>query len=190
MSGYFGGGGGGQSQSDTDARYLKIDGTTTGTGAQIFGGTVTSSTGVLASGAAGSVVGQLRLFNISGVRSFRLSASVPAAADRTIDINWSALTTTRTWTIPNGNIDFTPLVTPTGTGNAVLATAPAITNPTITGTLTGDGGNTGTLPLVTTGVVAPTTTPAAVGLIFIDTVLGKIYMSVGTSSSADWTLLN
>jgi hypothetical protein len=42
----------------------------------------------------------------------------------------------------------------------------------------------------TTGTAAPTTTPAAVGLEFIDTTNKKIYKSTGTASSADWTILN
>jgi hypothetical protein len=42
----------------------------------------------------------------------------------------------------------------------------------------------------TTGTAAPITTPAAVGLEFIDTVNKKIYKSTGTTSSSDWTILN
>lgn len=41
-----------------------------------------------------------------------------------------------------------------------------------------------------TGIVAPTSTPAVIGDKFIDTVLQKIYFATGTSSSADWTIVN
>jgi len=40
------------------------------------------------------------------------------------------------------------------------------------------------------GTAAPTTTPAAIGIQFVDTTNKKIYVSTGTSSSADWTILN
>jgi hypothetical protein len=39
---------------------------------------------------------------------------------------------------------------------------------------------------VSTGVVAPTSTPSTVGDLFIDTDASAIYIAVGTSSSADW----
>jgi hypothetical protein len=41
-----------------------------------------------------------------------------------------------------------------------------------------------------TGTAAPATTPSAVGIQFIDTTNKKIYVSTGTSSSADWTITN
>lgn len=41
-----------------------------------------------------------------------------------------------------------------------------------------------------TGIVAPTSTPTVIGDKFIDTVLGKVYFATGTSSSADWTIVN
>jgi hypothetical protein len=41
-----------------------------------------------------------------------------------------------------------------------------------------------------TGTAAPATTPAAVGIHFIDTTNKKEYVSTGTASSADWTILN
>ena len=37
-----------------------------------------------------------------------------------------------------------------------------------------------------TGTAAPTETPVAVGQLFIDTTNTKIYISVGSASSADW----
>ena len=40
------------------------------------------------------------------------------------------------------------------------------------------------------GVAAPTTIPAAVGQIFINTALGKVYMATNTASSAGWAILN
>lgn len=121
---------------------LATDGSQVGATAQIqhFTNGVQADNGVLTSGTVGTTNGQLKLFNTGGVRSFRLTASVPAAGDRTLDFDWSALSATRTWTIPNGNVNLTPLVTPTGSGNAVLATSPTITSPTInTGIPAGTG---------------------------------------------------
>lgn len=43
---------------------------------------------------------------------------------------------------------------------------------------------------VTSGSAAPNTTPSAVGLMYVDTVNKKVYVSTGTSSSSDWTILN
>jgi hypothetical protein len=42
----------------------------------------------------------------------------------------------------------------------------------------------------TAGTAAPTTTPAKIGLLFIDTTGAKVYVSTGTASSADWKALN
>lgn len=43
---------------------------------------------------------------------------------------------------------------------------------------------------ITSGTVAPTSTPENVGDIYIDTVAKKLYFSVGTSSSSDWVIAN
>lgn len=48
-------------------------------------------------------------------------------------------------------------------------------------------GQTGVFSTVTSGSGAPGTTPAALGQIYVDTDGPDIYMSTGTSSSADWT---
>lgn len=40
------------------------------------------------------------------------------------------------------------------------------------------------------GAVAPSSTPSAIGDIYVDTVAQKGYIAVGTSSSADWIILN
>jgi hypothetical protein len=45
-------------------------------------------------------------------------------------------------------------------------------------------------PTIATGTTAPATTPTKVGDIFCDTTGGKVYISTGTSSSADWKILN
>lgn len=50
--------------------------------------------------------------------------------------------------------------------------------------------NVSNVPLVTTGTTAPSTTPAKVGDIFIDTTAGNIYISKGTVNSADWVQVN
>lgn len=42
---------------------------------------------------------------------------------------------------------------------------------------------------VSSGVVAPSSTPSKVGDIYVDTVTKNIYISTGTSSSADWKLI-
>jgi len=48
----------------------------------------------------------------------------------------------------------------------------------------------GTAAVITSGTAAPTTTPVSLGQIFIDTTNAKVYVSTGTSSSADWKILN
>lgn len=48
----------------------------------------------------------------------------------------------------------------------------------------------GTIPVITSGTAAPTSTPVDLGLIYIDTANAKVYISAGTSSSADWKILN
>lgn len=47
-----------------------------------------------------------------------------------------------------------------------------------------------TAPSVTSDVGAPTTTPARIGNIYVDTSAGKGYIAAGTSSSTDWKALN
>jgi len=43
---------------------------------------------------------------------------------------------------------------------------------------------------VSTGILAPVTTPTRVGDIYIDTVAKKLYFAVGIASSADWIIAN
>jgi hypothetical protein len=43
---------------------------------------------------------------------------------------------------------------------------------------------------VATGTAAPSSTPTSVGQMYIDTNNAKVYVSTGTSSSSDWSLLN
>lgn len=45
-------------------------------------------------------------------------------------------------------------------------------------------------PTISQGIVAPTSTPSKVGNMYIDTVLGKVYVSTGVTNSADWKILN
>ena len=45
-------------------------------------------------------------------------------------------------------------------------------------------------PTAFTGTAAPTTTPLVVGDTFTDSTNKKMYVSTGTASSADWTILN
>lgn len=42
----------------------------------------------------------------------------------------------------------------------------------------------------TTGTVPPTTIPAKVGLMYIDTDAAKVYISTGTTERTDWKALN
>lgn len=56
--------------------------------------------------------------------------------------------------------------------------------------MTPTGTDRGSVALVTKGTTAPATTPTAVGRIYVDTNTAKVYISTGTTSSADWTLLN
>jgi len=49
---------------------------------------------------------------------------------------------------------------------------------------------TGIISTATSGSGAPGSTPAAIGQIYCDTSGGKAYISTGTSSSADWKILN
>jgi hypothetical protein len=43
---------------------------------------------------------------------------------------------------------------------------------------------------ISSGTSAPASIPSALGQIYIDTSTSKVYLSTGTSSSNDWTLLN
>jgi hypothetical protein len=46
------------------------------------------------------------------------------------------------------------------------------------------------IPNVTNGTTAPTTTPEKVGDYFVDTSAKKLYFATGTASSSDWTAVN
>jgi lysophospholipase L1-like esterase len=52
------------------------------------------------------------------------------------------------------------------------------------------GSVTAASPTISTGTAAPSTTPAKVGDIFVDTTNKKLYFATGTSSSSDWTIAN
>jgi len=43
---------------------------------------------------------------------------------------------------------------------------------------------------VSSGSGAPNTTPTSLGQMYIDTNAAKVYVSTGTASSGDWTILN
>lgn len=47
-----------------------------------------------------------------------------------------------------------------------------------------------TVPVISTGTSAPTSTPEKIGNLFLDSVSKKCYISIWTSSSADWVVLN
>lgn len=46
------------------------------------------------------------------------------------------------------------------------------------------------VPTVTTGIVAPASTPTQVGNLYIDTSAKKLYFATGVASSSDWTIAN
>jgi hypothetical protein len=46
------------------------------------------------------------------------------------------------------------------------------------------------IPVPTTGTAAPSSTPSAIGLYFLDTTGKKAYVSMGTGASSDWIILN
>lgn len=48
----------------------------------------------------------------------------------------------------------------------------------------------GVFSTVTSGTGVPATTPSGLGQIYIRTSNAKVYISTGTSSSADWTIVN
>ena len=43
---------------------------------------------------------------------------------------------------------------------------------------------------VTSGIVAPTSTPYRLGQIYVDTTAVKVYIATGIASSSNWTLVN
>ena len=45
-------------------------------------------------------------------------------------------------------------------------------------------------PTISSGIVAPTSTPTKIGNVYIDTVAKKLYFAVGITSSADWIIAN
>ncbi len=46
------------------------------------------------------------------------------------------------------------------------------------------------MPQIFTGIVVPAITPIHLGDIYINTVLTKVYVATGLSSSSDWKILN
>lgn len=45
-------------------------------------------------------------------------------------------------------------------------------------------------PNISSGTTAPSSTPAKIGNMYIDTSAKKLYIATGTSSSSDWTITN
>ena len=45
-------------------------------------------------------------------------------------------------------------------------------------------------PTISSGIVAPASTPAKIGDIYVDTVAKKLYFASGIASAADWTITN
>jgi hypothetical protein len=46
------------------------------------------------------------------------------------------------------------------------------------------------VPTISSGILPPSTTPTSINLFYSDTVAQKLYVSMGTSSPADWIILN
>lgn len=40
------------------------------------------------------------------------------------------------------------------------------------------------------GIIAPAFRPLQIGMVYIDTAAGKVYVSTGTTTSGDWQILN
>lgn len=45
-------------------------------------------------------------------------------------------------------------------------------------------------PTISSGVIAPSSTPTKVGDVYLDTTAKKIYFACGVASSADWIIVN
>lgn len=63
---------------------------------------------------------------------------------------------------------------------SAIAGTPTLTLPT----------SSGTIPAVTSGSGAPSSTPSDIGLIYCDTANSKVYISTATSNSSSWKILN
>jgi hypothetical protein len=114
-----GSGGGGGS-------FLATDGSTTGatSGPQILQNGITL-------GVSSSISGALKFFSAGSSRAMLITISTinGALGTRNVTLDVSAITGNPTWTFPNGSVDFTPLLTPTGTGNVVLNNGPTFIGP-------------------------------------------------------------
>lgn len=47
-----------------------------------------------------------------------------------------------------------------------------------------------TKPTISSGAVAPASTPSKIGDIYVDTAAGKLYFAKGTTNSSDWIIAN
>lgn len=45
-------------------------------------------------------------------------------------------------------------------------------------------------PTISSGIIAPASTPAKIGDIYVDTVAKKLYFATGITNSSDWTIAN
>lgn len=50
--------------------------------------------------------------------------------------------------------------------------------------------NSANSPTISSGIIAPTSTPGKIGDIYIDIIGQKLYFAVGSTSSADWIIAN
>jgi hypothetical protein len=92
-------------------------------------------------------------------------------------------------TASNGSAGTAPLKLTAGT-NLTTAEAGAVEFDGTNYWVTTTGAGRVLLVRTITGTAAPATTPAAVGMQFVDTTNKKLYVATGTASSADWTILN
>ena len=46
------------------------------------------------------------------------------------------------------------------------------------------------IPHISTGTVAPSTAPAKVGDVYVNTTSKLVYIAIGTGGSGDWELMN
>ena len=80
--------------------------------------------------------------------------------------------------------DLDAKATPAGTDKIAIQEAGGDTKHTTVAGIVGDR------PEISSGVVAPTSTPSKVGDLYVDTAATTVYVATGTGSSSDWTALN
>lgn len=156
---------------------------------------------------------QLQAFNLAGSGAVIGATSITLKSFRTIDgiqLTMTSFGTKGYITIDAGNntqeeqISFTGITlngngtsTLTGISNVAFVTPFAETSglkKTHAGgaevVVSNTSGFYNNFSSISSGTIVPATTPTSLGQVYIKTNTAKVYMSTGTSSSSDWTLLN